>query len=292
MSIQRFCAALYISLASIGVAQADESDVTLWIGWDVLYSPPIFDREKANNLKHETWTAWSLSKSERRCEEGLRAPKLQGDEGRVCKPIGLSKEDFDHDSQFAVCSHRQTQDLALHLNGCYEPLVSMCDLYGQDRDWVSRGVEWYEKYPLTQSCLTWWRRNGPTFAEVTGNKITREGAAHASTAQSVSAVRNEVARRAAKHDLLPGESKAMSVEQIRQQREADKKVAADALHAMNDKALESWIDKYCKDSPEETLRDAGLALLSELQRQGNSRWSVKPSMPAGFGQEPPVGHTG
>ena len=93
------------------------------------------------------------SRSERQCEEGLRSPKLQGDEGGVCKPVGLSKEDFDHDSQFAVCSHRQPQDLALHLNGSYEPLVSMCGnwerydiefmrtvfLKAYEEKWIARG---------------------------------------------------------------------------------------------------------------------------------------------------------
>jgi hypothetical protein len=259
-----------MSLAAIGVANADESDVTLWIGWSVLYSKPIFGEEKRHNTKHETWSAWSLSNSKTLCEASLRAyGKPQGDEDRICKPVGLSKDDFDHDSHFAVCSHLQSRDMALHMgSGSYEPLVSLCDSYGIDREWISRGVEWYESHPLTQSCLTWWRRNGPTFGEVTGHQITREGTAHASTAQSVSAVRAEVGRRAAKIDLLPGESKSMSAEKIKswQNREADKKVASDALHAMNDETLESWIDGYCADNPRDTLRDAGLALFSELRR--------------------------
>ena len=180
----------------------------------------------------------------------------------------LSKDDFDHDSQFAACSHLQSRDMALHTaNDAYEPLVSLCDALGQDREWISRGVEWYESHPLTQSCFTWWSRNGPTFSEVRGYQITREGAAHASTAQSISAVRAEVVRRAAKNDLAPGASKSMSAEQIKslQSREAGKKGAFDALHAMDDKALESWIDGYCTDNPGDTLRDAALALFSELR---------------------------
>jgi hypothetical protein len=259
-----------MSLAIIGVANADESDVTLWIGWSVLYSPPIFDEEKGHNIKHGTWSAWSLSNSEAQCEARFRAyGKPKGDQDRICQPVGLSKGDFDHDSHFAVCSYLQSQDIALHMpSGSYEPLVSLCDSYGIDRDWISRGVEWYESNPLTQSCPTWWRRNGPTFGEVTGYQITREGAAHASTAQSIAAVRGEVGRRAAKDDLLPGTKENMSDEQIKswQNREAGKKLASNALHAMNDKALESWIDRYCADNPGDTLRDAALVLFSELPR--------------------------
>jgi hypothetical protein len=113
--------------------------------------------------------------------------------------------------------------MALHIDGRYEPLVSICDVYGTDREWLAQGIEWYEGNPLTQSCLTWWKRNGPTFGEVTGQIITQEGAAHASTAQSVSAVRAEVDRRAKKADLLPGASQVMSVEDVKslQSREAN-----------------------------------------------------------------------
>jgi hypothetical protein len=159
--------------------------------------------------------------------------------------------------------------MALHTpSGSYWPLVSICDGYGVDREWISRGVEWYEAHPLTQLCQTWWKRNNPTFGKVTGYQITQEGAAHASTAQSVSAVRAEVDRRAKKADLLPGASKVMSAEDMKswQSREAGKQLASDALRAMNDKALESWIDAYCADNPGDTLRDAGLALFSELRR--------------------------
>jgi len=270
MPIQKFCAVLYMALAAIGVANADDFDVTLWIGWSVLHSDPIFEEEKKHNIKHETWNAWFLSNSEAQCEARFRAyGKQGGDEDRMCKPVGLSKDDFDHDSRFAVCSHLQPGDVALHMgNDSYEPLVSMCDGDGQDREWVSRGVQWYESHPLTQSCPTWWRRHGPTFAEVSGNQITREGAAHASTAQSIAAVRAEVVRRAATNDLAPGASKTMSAEQIKswQNREAEKKIASDTLHAMNDGALESWIDRYCTENPVDTLRDGALVLFSELRR--------------------------
>lgn len=51
-----------------------------------------------------------------------------------------------------------------------------------------------------------------------------------------------------------------------QNREAGKKGALDALHAMDDKALESWTDGYCTDNPGDTLRDAALVLFSELRR--------------------------
>jgi hypothetical protein len=269
MSIPKFCAVLYMLLAAIGVASADESDVTLWIGWSVLRSDPIFDEEKKHNIKHETWSAWFISNSEAQCEARFRVyGKPKGDEYRICKPVGLSKDDFDRDSHFTVCSHLQSQDMALMTNGSYEPLVSMCDSYGIDKEWISRGVAWYESHPLTQSCRTWWRRNGPTFGTVTGNQVTREGAAHASTAQSISAVRAEVGRRAAKDDLLPGASKSMSAEQLKswQNREAGKTMALAAIHAMNEKELESWIDRYCTDSPGDTLRDAALALFFELPR--------------------------
>ena len=269
MSIQKLFALLCMSIAAIGVANADEADVTLWIGWFVTYSDPILPSEKEHNLRHENWLTVSLSRSEAQCNAGFRGyRKPEGNVEYICKPVGLSKEDFDHDSHFAVCSHLQSQDLALHMRGSYEPLGSLCDSFGMDREWVSRGVEWYESHPLSQSCLTWWKRNGPTFGEATGYQITREGAAHASTAQSVSAVRAEVGRRAAKNDLLPGESKSMSTEQIKswQNREADKRIASDALHATNDTALESWIDGYCTDNPGDTLRDAGLALFSELRK--------------------------
>jgi hypothetical protein len=64
MSIQKLCAVMSIFLAAMGVAKADDPDVTLWIGWSVLYSQPIFEEEKKHNIRHETWTSWSLSKSE------------------------------------------------------------------------------------------------------------------------------------------------------------------------------------------------------------------------------------
>ena len=269
MSPQKFCAVLYMSLAAIGVANADEAEVTLWIGWDVLQGKPIFDDEKKQNIKHETWTAYFLAKSEPQCEAMFRRyGKTEGDEFRVCKAVGLTKDDFDHDSHFAICSHLQSEDLALYIGNSYEPLVSLCDSFGADREWVSRGVEWYERHPLTQSCLTWWKRHGPTFGEVAGYQITKVGAAHASTAQSVSAVRTEVARRAAKSDLSPAERTGMSAEEIKswQNREGGKNIASDALHSMNEGALESWIDAYCANNSGDTLRDASLALFSELRK--------------------------
>jgi len=60
----------------------------------------------------------------------------------------------------------------------------------------------------------------------------------------------------------------MSAEQIKswQNREAEKKIASDTLHAMNDGALESWIDRYCTENPVDTLRDGALVLFSELRR--------------------------
>lgn len=64
MSLQKFCAVLYMSLAATGVANADESDVTLWIGWFVTYSEPILASEKEHNIRHENWMAESLSRSE------------------------------------------------------------------------------------------------------------------------------------------------------------------------------------------------------------------------------------
>jgi hypothetical protein len=113
MPTRRLCAVFYMSLAAIGLANADESDVTLWIGWNVVYSEPVFDEEKNNNIKHENWNAWSISNSETRCETSLRAyGNPRSGEKRVCKPVELSKDDFDHDSHFAVCSHLQPQDLA------------------------------------------------------------------------------------------------------------------------------------------------------------------------------------
>jgi hypothetical protein len=54
MSIQKLCAVLSILIAAMGVARADDPDVTLWIGWSVLYSQPIFDKEKQQNIKHGT----------------------------------------------------------------------------------------------------------------------------------------------------------------------------------------------------------------------------------------------
>jgi len=257
-------------LAAIGVANAGESNVTVWIGWSVSYSKPIFDEEIEHNIKHESWTAYLISNSQSQCEAGLQAyGSVNSDEGRICKPVGLSKDDFDHESHFALCSHLQSLDMAVHVGGdSYQPLETMCDMSGLDREWVSLGVEWYESHPLTQSCLTWMRRNGPTFSVVTGHQITRAGGAHASTAQSVSAVRAEVGRRASRVDLLPGQIKSMSAEAMQswQNREAGKRIASAALRIMNDKMLESWVEHYCAENTGDTLRDAGLALFSELRQ--------------------------
>jgi hypothetical protein len=144
----------------------------------------------------------------------------------------------------------------------------MCDQFGLDKEWVSRGVQWYEDHPLTQPCTTWWRRNGRTYSEVSGNAITQEGAAHASQVQSLAAVRSEIATRARENPLTPGEMKAMSVDEIkaRQNQEGAKKTAAAALRGMDDKALESWISDYCEQNAADTLHDATAALFYELKR--------------------------
>jgi hypothetical protein len=267
--MQKFCAVICLALAVVSQARADDAEVTLWVGLDVLYGPPIFDDEKRLNIKHGNWGAWYLSTSQAKCEAHMHSGGTPlANETRTCQPVGLTKYDFDHESHFAACSHLQSMDMALYMEtGSYEPLPSICDELGQDRDWVSRGVEWYEKHPLTQSCVTWARRNGPTFAEVRGNQITKEGSAHASTSQSVAAVRAEVERRAAKYNLEPGESKLLTVEQLKRRlsREAVKKGAADGLRAMDDKALESYLDQYCADSYGNTLREAAVTLFAELQ---------------------------
>jgi len=79
-------------------------------------------------------------------------------------------------------------------------------------------------------------------------------------------VRNR--RRAAKVDLLPEQSKSMSAEKMQswQNKEADKRIASTALRGMNDKMLESWVEGYCADNTGDTLRDAGLAVFSELRQ--------------------------
>lgn len=139
MPVGKCCALLFTSLAAIGVANADDSDVTLWIGWFVVYSEPILPSEKEHNIRHENWMAESLSRSEAQCKASFRGyRKPEGNVEYICKAVGLSKADFDRDSHFAVCSHLQSSDMALHWNGTYEPLGSWCDDFGIDREWTSR----------------------------------------------------------------------------------------------------------------------------------------------------------
>lgn len=269
-TVQKLCLVLCIALAAIGIARSDEPEVTLWMAWQVYYSPPIFPDERENNVRHQTWNPIALFKSERQCDALLQEyGKPQRNVERMCKPIGLSSGDFDQESHFSVCSHLQSEDMALYgSHGSFEPLVSTCDGNGVDRKWTARGVEWYESHPITQSCFIWMRRSGPTFAKMLGNLITEGGGAHASPARSIAAVRAEVARRAAREDLWPGFRKAMSPEQIRswQRAEAGKKVARDILQHMSDGKLGSWIDGYCTENPGDGLRDAALALFLKLER--------------------------